>query len=114
MEFACKFAGSKLIVVLGHTKCGAIEGACNNITLGNLTSLLNKIKPAIESEKETLNERIGSNISFVQNVTRNNVFITMQKITEQSGILREMVAAKQIRIIGGLHDLDSGQVTFYV
>src|SRR6195256_692713 len=79
MELAVKIAGSKLIVVLGHTKCGAIEGACNNIVLGNLTALLNKIKPAIEHETETVTERNATNKSFLQNVTKDNVFITVKK-----------------------------------
>ncbi|MEI7803085.1 MAG: carbonic anhydrase, partial [Bacteroidota bacterium] len=83
MEFACKIAGSKLIVVLGHTKCSAIEGACNNIELGHVTTLLNKIKPAIESETITTNDRDGNNKNFVNNVTANNVFITVQKIKEK-------------------------------
>jgi len=113
MEFACKIAGSKLIVVLGHTKCGAIEGACNNIVMGNITALLSKIKPAIEQETETTTERNGNNKSFVKNVTQNNVFITVQKIKEQSSILIEMEQTKQIKIIGGLHDIDSGKVFFY-
>lgn len=113
MELACKIAGSKLIVVLGHTKCGAILGACNNIVLGNLTALLNKIKPAIERETETIAERNGNNKSFLQNVTKNNIFITVQKIKEQSSILYEMEQSKQIKIIGGLHDIDTGQVIFY-
>ena len=113
MELACKIAGSKLIVVLGHTKCGAIEGACNNIVLGNITALLNKIKPAITQETETTTERNGNNKSFLQNVTKNNVLITVQKIKEQSSILNEMEQANQIKIIGGLHDIDTGQVIFY-
>jgi len=113
MEFACKVAGSKLIVVLGHTKCGAIEGACNNIVMGNITNLLNKIKPAIELEKETTENRTGDNLKFVQNVTANNVFITVQKIREQSSILHEMEIAGEIKIIGALYDLDTGQVEFY-
>ncbi|MBK7037264.1 MAG: carbonic anhydrase [Bacteroidetes bacterium] len=113
MEFACKVAGSKLIVVLGHTKCGAIEGACNNIVMGNITNLLNKIKPAIELEKETTENRNGANLKFVQNVTENNIYITVQKIREQSSILHEMEAAGEIKIIGGLYDLDTGQVEFY-
>ncbi len=113
MEFACKIAGSKLIVVLGHTKCGAIEGACNNIVLGNITALLNKIKPAIDQETETITERNGNNKSFLQNVTENNVIITVQKIREQSSILNEMEQSNQIKIIGGLYDIDTGQVTFY-
>ncbi len=113
MELACKIAGSKLIVVLGHTKCGAILGACDNIVLGHITTLLNKIKPAIEQETITKTERNGTNKSFLQNVTVNNVFITVKKIKEQSSILREMEETKQIKIIGGLHDIDTGQVIFY-
>ena len=113
MELACKIAGSKLIVVLGHTKCGAIEGACNNIVLGNITALLNKIKPAIEQETKTTTERNGNNKTFIQNVTENNVFITVKKIKEQSSILNEMEQTKQIKIVGGLHDIDTGQVIFY-
>ncbi len=113
MEFACKIAGSKLIVVLGHTKCGAIEGACNNIMLGNITALLNKIKPAIEQETETTTERNGNNKIFLRNVAEKNVFITVQKMKEQSSILNEMEKAGEIKIIGGLHDIDSGQVLFF-
>lgn len=113
MELACKIVGSKLIVVLGHTKCGAIEGACNNINLGNITALLNKIKPAIEQEVETKTDRNAANRSFVKNVTINNIYLTVQKIKEQSSILSEMEQAKEIKIIGGLYDLDTGQVTFY-
>lgn len=113
MEFSCKLAGSKLIVVLGHTKCGAIEGACNNVVLGNITALLNKIKPAIEQETETITERNGKNRPFMKNVTKNNVFITVQGVRKQSSILREMEQTGEIKIIGGLHDIDTGQVTFY-
>lgn len=113
MEFACKIAGSKLIVVLGHTKCGAIEGACNNIVLGNVTALLNKIKPAIEKETETLTDRTANNESFLHNVTVNNVSITVQKVKEQSKILNEMEQANEIKIIGGLYDVETGQVIFY-
>lgn len=113
MEFACKMAGSKLIIVLGHTKCGAIEGACNNIVMGNITALLNKIKPAIDIEKETVTERNGNNKPFVENVTKNNVFITVQKIKKQSALLAEMEQAKKIKIIGGLYDVDTGKVVFY-
>lgn len=113
MEFACKLAGSKLIVVLGHTKCGAIIGACNNVVLGNITGLLNKIKPAIEQETETKTERNEANETFIRNVTVNNVFITVKKVKEQSSILHEMVQSKEIMIIGGLYDVDTGQVTFF-
>lgn len=113
MEFACKIAGSKLIVVLGHTKCGAIDGACNNIQMGNITALLNKIKPAIEKETETTSDRTTANKTFLQNVTKNNVQIVVEKIKKDSSILHEMLEAKQINIVGGLHDIDTGQVVFF-
>lgn len=113
MEFACKIAGSKLIVVLGHTNCGAITGACNNIVLGHITGLLEKIKPAIEQETETKTDRNEKNEAFLRNVTLNNVFITVKKVKEQSEILREMEESKQIKIIGGLYDVDTGHVTFF-
>ena len=113
MEFACKIAGSKLIVVLGHTKCGAIESACNNVVLGNITALLHKIKPAIDQETETSTERNGNNKSFVKNVTEKNVFLIVQKIRVHSSILNEIEQAKQIKIIGGLHNIDTGRVIFY-
>lgn len=113
MELACKLAGSKLIVVLGHTKCGAIEGACSNIEFGHLTGLLSKIKPAIEKETQTTNERNVNNKQFVQNVTKNNVFITVAKVREQSSILNDMELSGQIKIVGGLYDVDTGQVSFF-
>jgi carbonic anhydrase len=113
MEFACKIAGSKLIVVLGHTKCGAIEGACDNIQLGHVTTLLNKVKPAIAIETETKSERNSRNKTFVHNVTRHNVTITVQQVKEQSPLLREMEQSGKIKITGGLYDLDTGKVTFY-
>jgi carbonic anhydrase len=113
MELACKIAGSKLIVVLGHTNCGAIIGACNNIVLGNITGLLNKIKPAIEQEIETITDRTENNQIFLRNVTVNNVFLTVEKVQEQSSILREMEQNDELKIIGGLYDVDTGQVTFF-
>ncbi len=113
MELACKIVGSKIIVVIGHTKCGAIEAACNNIVLGNITTLLNKIKPAIDQETKTTENRNSNNRTFLNNVTENNVILTVKKIKEQSSILREMALKKEIKIIGGLHDIDTGQVTFY-
>lgn len=113
MEFACKVAGSKLVVVLGHTKCGAIEGACNNIVMGNITSLLNKIRPAIDAETNTISERNGNNRAFVENVAKNNIFHTVKIIKEQSNILYEMEQTDQIKIIGGLHNIETGKVIFY-
>lgn len=113
MEYSCKLSGSKLIVVLGHTKCGAISGACDNVQLGHVTGLLDKIKPAIEMEKTTGDERNSSNKNFVRNVTKNNIHIVVDKIRQQSPILVEMEQAGEIKIVGGLYDLDNGQVTFF-
>jgi carbonic anhydrase len=113
MEFACKIAGSKLIVVLGHTKCGAIQGACDNVELGHITTLLNKVKPAIAAETETKADRNSGNKTFVENVTKHNVTITVQQVKQQSPLLREMEQSGQIKIIGGLYDLETGKVTFY-
>lgn len=114
MEFACKAAGSKLLVVLGHTKCGAIYGACNQVEMGNLTTLLKKVKPAIDSEKETpQEERTGSNDKFVYNVTKNNVRLTIDQIRKESQILADMEKNGEIKIVGGMYDVATGQVTFY-
>ncbi len=113
MEFACKYAGSKLIVVLGHTKCGAIEGACNNIQLGHITTLLDKVKPAIEQENVTIENRTGQNKSFVENVATINVHLNVKKIKEQSNLLASMEASQEIKIIGGLYDVDTGLVNFF-
>ncbi len=113
MEYSCKLSGSKLIVVLGHTKCGAISGACDHVELGHITSLLDKIKPAIELEKTTTEERNSTNKNFVRNVTTNNIHLVVEKIRQQSPILVEMENARQIKIVGGLYDLDTGHVTFF-
>lgn len=114
MEFGCKVAGSKLLVILGHTKCGAIYGACNHVELGSLTTLLKKVKPAIDSEKETDQEnRNGSNGQFVYNVTVNNVKLTMDRVRKESPILAQMEKEGQIKIVGGLYDVETGEVTFY-
>lgn len=112
MEFACKIAGSKLVVVLGHTNCGAIIGACNDVKLGHLTSLINKIKPSIEIETQTQSERNGSNIQFVENVALNNVKLTVDEIRKRSPILLEMETEQKIKIIGGMYDVETGIVKF--
>jgi len=113
MEFACKVAGSKLVMVLGHTKCGAIAGACNNVELGNLTTLINKIKPAIEKETETKSERNGANQYFVSSVTNINIKLTVEEIRKRSPILAEMEKAGEIKIVGSLYDITTGEVTFF-
>ncbi|WP_153799575.1 carbonic anhydrase family protein [Foetidibacter luteolus] len=113
MEFATKVVGTKAIVVLGHTKCGAIVGACNNVELGHLTTVLNKVKPAIEAEKTTTENRTGSNAAFVNNVTENNVRLTIEQIKEQSPIISELIAENKLKIVGGVYDVDNGGVTFF-
>ncbi len=112
MEFACKIAGSKLIVVLGHTNCGAIIGACDNVILGHMTSLLKKIKPSIEIETQTVSERNGRNLDFVENVTVNNVNFVVKEIRRRSEILSDLVNEKKIKIIGGLYDVETGIVKY--
>jgi len=113
MEFATKVVGTKIILVLGHTKCGAIVGACNHVELGNLTKLLAKIKPAIEAENSTQTERTGSNVTFVNNVTEINVHQTIAKIKKESSIIAELENAGAIKIVGGIYDVETGKVTFY-
>lgn len=113
MEFGCKVAGSKIIVVLGHTKCGAIKGACDHVEMGNLTALLSKIRPAVEDELTTKKERNSKNGEFVEKVAAINVKRTVKSIMERSPILKEMILAGEIAIIGGIHDITSGVVTFY-
>lgn len=113
MEFGCKVAGAKMIVVLGHTKCGAIKGACDHVEMGNLTSLLTKIRPAVDAEKTVTGERNSGNAEFVEKVANINVKRTVQAISERSPILKEMIAAGQIGIIGGSHNIATGEVTFF-
>ncbi len=113
MEFATKVVGTKIIVVLGHTRCGAIVGACNHIEMGNLTTLLNKIQPAIFNEKETKENRTGKNEDFVNNVTNLNVKLTIDRIRRESPIIAELEEEKKILIIGGLYQVENGKVTFF-
>ena len=113
LEFATAIAGSKVIVVLGHTKCGAITAACDNVTLNNLTILLDKIRPAINKETETKNRRDGSNSSFVLNVTKLNVLMTMGDIKNKSNIIADLIRTGTIDIVGGIYDVDYGRVEFF-
>ncbi len=115
MEFACKLAGTKLIVVLGHTACGAVKGACDDAKLGNLTGMLEKIKPAVEAvtSPEDASLRNSSNIDFVNEVAAKNVQLTIDKIIEDSEVLAEMVQNNDIKIIGAMYDIHTGAVTFY-
>jgi carbonic anhydrase len=113
MEFATKVAGSKIIVVLGHTKCGAIKGACDHVEMGNLTALLSKIQPAVYDEKTETENRSSSNGEFVEKVATINVKRTVHAIMERSPILKEMIENGEIGIVGGTHDITTGLVTFY-
>ncbi len=113
MEFGCKVAGAKIIVVLGHSRCGAVKGACDHVEMGNLTSLLSKIRPAVDEETNTLENRHSSNAAFVENVAAINVKRTVRSIIERSPILKEMIEQGKIGIVGGMHDITTGEVTFY-
>ena len=115
MEFACKVAGSKLIVVLGHTKCGAVKGACDHVEMGNLTELLSKLQPAVYSESETTNvdKRNSKNAKFVENVSTINVKRSVKNIIERSFILEQMVENGEIGVIGAMYDIETGKVDFY-
>jgi carbonic anhydrase len=113
MEFATKVVGTKIIVVLGHTKCGAIVGACNHVEMGNLTTLINKIQPAIVAERtEYVGEQTGSNPEFVHKVTLRNIVLTMERIRRESPIIADLEKENKIKIIGALYDIETGVVSF--
>ena len=115
IEFACKVAGSKLIVVLGHSSCGAIKGACDHIELGNLTELLSKIQPAVYQETMTTesDQRNSDNETFVENVSTINVKRSVKMIVDRSYILEHMIEKGEIAIIGAKQNLETGVVEFY-
>ena len=113
MEFACKVAGAKAIVVLGHTKCGAIMGACDGVRMGNLTGLLQKVDEAIHLETETLADRTAQNPTYVNRVAELNVLLVKRQVMERSVLLADMVRQSEIALVGGMYDVDSGAVEFY-
>ncbi len=115
MEFACNVAGSKLLVVLGHTSCGAIKGACDHVEMGNLTELLSKLQPAVYQERTILepSERTAKNKPFVENVARINVLRSVGAVVERSFILEQLVETGKVAVVGGMHHLDTGVVEFY-
>lgn len=113
LEFACKASGAKLIAVVGHSNCGAIKGAVDDVQLGNLTGLLTKIKPAIAAVPDDVQPRTSKNYAFVNQVAEANVRLVMKEIRERSPILREMLDQGKISLVGGMYDLSTGQVKFY-
>lgn len=113
MEFSCKYLGSKIIVVMGHTSCGAIKGACDHVSEGNLPALLQHIDPAVEAENETLTERHSGNAVFVNNVMHLNVQQQIMEIMKHSPLLKKMIENKEIGIVGATYNVANGKVTFY-
>lgn len=112
MEFACKVAGAKVVLVMGHTACGAIKGAIDNAELGNLTGLLARIKPAVEATQYT-GERSSKNYAFVDAVARKNVELTVQGVRSGSPVLADMEKSGAIKIAGAMYNLESGVVDFF-
>jgi len=115
MEYACKLVRSKLIVVLGHTSCGAIKGACDHVRLGNLTTLIHKIEPAVEAVLEPKEEtlRNSNNLEFVNAVSTMNVKMALQQIREKSPILKDLEQQGEIAIVGAMYDVSDGKVSFH-
>ena len=111
MEYSCKVAGSKLVLVLGHESCGAVKAACDGVELGNITEMLSKIKPAVrKSIDEVEGETNSSNKDFVAKTVENNVLLTINRIRKHSAILKEMENYGEIKIVGGVYSLHSGKV----
>lgn len=115
MEFACKLAGTKVLVVLGHTACGAVKGACDHARMGNLTTLIQKLELAVESvpEPADLDQRNSKNIDFVNAVAKKNVEMTIDNIRQKSPVLKDMEDHQEIMVVGGMYDIATGQVEFY-
>jgi carbonic anhydrase len=113
LEFATKVAGAKLIVVMGHTECGAIKAACDNVQLGNLTTVMDALKPAVDEVKDFEGERTSKNSQFVRLVTEANVRRTVAKLRSDSPILHDLEQSGQIKIVGAIDDISTGQVTFF-
>jgi carbonic anhydrase len=115
LEFACRVAGSRLIVVLGHSSCGAVKGACDHVELGNLTELLSKLQPAVYQERTVTDPtlRNSKNRDFVENVARINVMRSVRSVIDRSFILERMIEEERIGVVGAMHNLDTGRVEFY-
>lgn len=112
MEFAAAVAGSKAIVVLGHTECGAVKGACDGVELGNLTATLSHIRPAVEAVKGFEGERTSANADFVSAVAHENVRQTVANILARSEVLKDLSDKGKLKVVGAMYDVATGQVTF--
>ncbi|KQB39691.1 carbonic anhydrase family protein [Flavobacterium aquidurense] len=112
MEFACKVAGAKLVLVMGHQHCGAIKGAIDDVKLGNITAMLAKIKPAVKMSQDFQGKKTSKNDEFVKYVSENNVKYTIQQIREKSPVLKEMEDKGQIKIVGVFYNLTDGTLEF--
>jgi len=113
MEFGCKASGAKLIAVIGHSNCGAIKGAVDEVKLGKLSNLLGKIQPAIAKIPPDVSPRTSANLQFIDKIAEANVRLVMQQIRERSSVLREMLDQHQIAVVGGLYDLSTGEIHFF-
>jgi carbonic anhydrase len=114
LEFACKLAGARLIVVMGHTSCGAIKAACDQAQLGHITQMLDKIKPAVQATRsEPEEDTTSKNLNFVNRVALKNVQMVIERIHTESEILHDMYRNQEIDIVGSMYDVTSGMVTFY-
>lgn len=112
MEFASKLAGTKLVVVMGHTHCGAIKGACDHAQMGNLTHLIKKLEPVVNEVEGAYDKKGSGNAELVQKVADLNVVRTIENIRKQSPILKEMEDKGEIKIVGAMYDIENGKVTF--
>lgn len=113
IEFATKVAGSKLVVLLGHTQCGAVKGACDNVQMGNLTALLEKIRPAVEAEQTVTADRTSKNPDFLAKVSEIHVRLSLALMLEKSEIVRDLIRDGEIALIGGMYNVENGTVDFY-
>ena len=112
IEYGCKVAGSKLVVVLGHEGCGAVKGACDNVKLGNITPMLGNLKQALDAVTDVTDDRSSANKEFVQKVVEANVILTVEDVRVQSQVLKEMENDGEIAIVGAVYDVATGKVEF--
>ncbi|MSQ80918.1 MAG: carbonic anhydrase [Candidatus Methylopumilus sp.] len=112
LEFSCKYLGSKLVVVMGHSNCGAIKAACDHYKGGNIGEIIELIDPAVHLEKTISGQRDSSNNAFVEKVCFHNVEVQMERILKRSPLLIEMIEKKEIGLVGALYNLVTGEVEF--